>query len=691
MDHAKRMKMALDAAGYSQSEIARELGVGQSTVSQWLKGSRRPERGMLERFASLTGTTAMWLDYGEGEGPRSSLEPTRAAYRSDVHWMFTSERPDGSRDFGNANIFSFKPTVSAFVREVLQNIGDAAPSGPAQARILLRRLRGADVTDFLSAMKWQEFEPHLEASVRSGQQVGSALEEGLRAVEARQLLLLEVSDFGTTGLLGPDVGRGNFAALCRNNLDSNKSNVRAGGSYGLGKAVLWRMSSLSTVLFLSNLAEPAPDSGRQHGRFIARSELVWHKLKDGTAFAGPGWLAARESTMPERPISYWENSALARDLLFTRNLVETGTSIIVVGFRDPSSDADPAPATLAGHIEDAIAENFWPALTLGGLSVSVQVAEGSDIHRTVDVDVNSVRAEFADLLQRHRRNEVVDVMMEPGDVVRVPVDLEVPACTTPGQEHPAFVHRVFVLVRRADASGASSVFGQAQYFRGTGMVIDRKDMSRILVGVHPFHVSVLCGTAAGDSAEDELAERFLRAAEPPAHNTWEITEKVQREYARGSGAAINRLHSAVRSAVRSVLTPLVDNAPDGPRDLAAMFKLGQPSRSERSPRLIVDSASVKDDGAWHVEATIRVPNPEPRIVGRPFVRFQGETGSGAKVRWRSLEAVKDCSVESGTIVVAEGKRTARFRGVTDPSSHPVPSRSAAVSVEFSAVREELKR
>src|SRR4051794_12498964 len=104
MDHADRMKSALEASGYTQAEIARLLGVGQSTVSQWLTRARRPERGMLDRFATITGTTAMWLDYGEGEGPRASLDQSRAAYRSDVHWMFTSERPDGSRDFGNANI-----------------------------------------------------------------------------------------------------------------------------------------------------------------------------------------------------------------------------------------------------------------------------------------------------------------------------------------------------------------------------------------------------------------------------------------------------------------------------------------------------------------------------------------------------------------------------------------------------------
>lgn len=344
--------------------------------------------------------------------------------------------------------------------------------------------------------------------------------------------------------------------------------------------------------------------------------------------------------------------------------------------------------TLAAQVEEAVAEDFWPALTLGALSVSVQVAEGSDVHRTVEIDVSAARPEFAELLEHHRRGEVVEKLLEPGDVARVPVNLEIPACSTPGQQHPAFVHTAYVLVRRADPSADSDTYGLAQYFRGTGMVIEKRDLSRILVGVQPFHVSVLCGTAAGGSTDDEQAERFLRAAEPPAHNTWEITDKVQREYARGSGAALNRLHLAVRAAVKSLLTPSVDNPPDGPRDLATLFKLGQPSRAERAPRLIVDSATVNDDGAWHIEATIRVPSPGARIVGRPIVRFQGETGGGTKVSWKELEAVKDCTVETDSVVIASGKRTARFRGMTDTTSHPVPSSGAAISVDFNAVSEE---
>jgi len=687
--HNQRLREALDASGLTQTGFAEAIGVSQSTVSMWLSGVRRPDRKLIHTIAGVLRVSPTWLDYGEGEGPQEDLSAQRAAYRGDVRWIFRPEQADAARDYGNANIFSFDPTIATFVREVLQNSGDVTSGGPVHATFTVRRLQGSDVDKFLDALGWPEFRPHLKASIKSGQQVGSALEAGLRAADSKELVLLEISDYGTTGLLGPDIGKGNFAALCRNNLDSDKASGGAGGSYGLGKAVLWRMSSFSTVLFLSNLVEPAPDSGKTSGRFIGRTELVWHELDDGKAFAGPGWLGASDPAEPNRPLSYWENRALENDLRFSRDPHDPGTSILVVGFRDPSSDKDQSPAEVADQIEAAVAEHFWPALTRKSLTVTVQVADGDAMTRVGNVDVGTARPELAELLECHRKDEVSDALLEPGDVVRVPVTLEVPACNAPDSPHPAFVHTAYVVIRRADAADESTSVGIGQFFRGPGMVVRRNDYNRVLIGAQPFHAAILCGSAAGDSTEDLWAERFLRTAEPPAHNTWEITEKLQREYTRGSGAAINRFMDAVRRAVKDTLAPAIDNPPDGPRDLAAMFRFGEPPKPERAPRLIVDSARINDDGAWAVEGTIRVPVPKDRVVGRPVFIFDGETGAGTKVQWAKLEAVKDCSVEDGTLVISPGKRTARFRGETDPATHPIPVEGASATIDFRAVREEV--
>jgi hypothetical protein len=69
---------------------------------------------------------------------------------------------------------------------------------------------------------------------------------------------LWIEDRGTTGLVGDEQGSGNFAALCRDRLFSEKQRAESGGSFGLGKAVLWRFSLLSTVATQSRCPRRRP-------------------------------------------------------------------------------------------------------------------------------------------------------------------------------------------------------------------------------------------------------------------------------------------------------------------------------------------------------------------------------------------------------------------------------------------------
>jgi hypothetical protein len=73
---------------------------------------------------------------------------------------------------------------------------------------------------------------------------------------------LWIEDRGTTGLMGDERGSGNFAALCRDRLFSEKQRAESGGSFGLGKTVWWRFSHLSTVTFYSRIVE-GPHKGRE--------------------------------------------------------------------------------------------------------------------------------------------------------------------------------------------------------------------------------------------------------------------------------------------------------------------------------------------------------------------------------------------------------------------------------------------
>src|SRR5438309_1992450 len=160
------------------------------------------------------------------------------------------------------------------------------------------RLRGQHLEDFKKAVAWESLLPHLKASAEIDQRLGRLIKHNLERLErAKERLLLVVEDRGTLGLIGEEDGEGNFAALVRNNLDSNKQSGTAGGAFGLGKAVLWRMSAFSLVLFSSNLSKPT-QAGNQYRRVMGRCDLPWHECGNGdetsTTCAGPGWFGNGE-------------------------------------------------------------------------------------------------------------------------------------------------------------------------------------------------------------------------------------------------------------------------------------------------------------------------------------------------------------------------------------------------------------
>jgi hypothetical protein len=65
------------------------------------------------------------------------------------------------------------------------------------------------------------------------------------------------------------------------------------------------------------------------------------------------------------------------------------------------------------------------------------------------------------------------------------------------------------------------------------------------------------------------------------------------------------------------------------------------------------------------------------------VVFDAETGGGSRVKWSELEGTKDCTVEDHDhLVIPPGVKDARFRGTTNPGSHPVPASASAITVDF---------
>ena len=93
------------------------------------------------------------------------------------------------------------------------------------------------------------------------------------------------------------------------------------------------------------------------------------------------------------------------------------------------------------------------------------------------------------------------------------------------------------------------------------MVIREQPLRVLPFGARPFHAIVLAGAAAGERhAQRKDAERFLRAAEPPAHDNWTATPELTTQYARGARQRIvHDFPTEVQKAVKRQITVEIEH------------------------------------------------------------------------------------------------------------------------------------
>jgi transcriptional regulator with XRE-family HTH domain len=717
MAFKERLQAALRGKDLKQSQLAKAVGVSPSLASMWLKGSRTPDDEAIERLAEVLDADANWLLTGRGREPRGTRKRALEAVFEKVDWRPRAGFADGGRDGGNANQFAVGSSFRDLVRESIQNSGDERLDQvqPVSARFRLLSLRGEAKSRYLEAMRWPDLRPHFKACAeqRGDEQAAGGFSEALEIADSGELTVLQIIDSGTRGLTGPETGDGNFAALTRDSLYSHKNKEGAAGSYGLGKATQYAASAFGTVLCLSDLAEPEPETDNTKGRFFGRAELVWHQLdEDGEtqAFAGPAWLGELGGDNGKIPVSHWvgAGNVLSRDLQMDRGSEATGTTIAVVGLRDLDADKRRPPREITEQIGREIEENFWPAIEAGELSARVEYVELDDpaaepapeIDNLVAPAQTRISGPLVQAVRAHVNEEAVEVLVDDGDVVAGFAELQVPT-RKGGDEsdrHSSFTHRAVVLVRRAapdelesEDGGSSSSLRCAALTRGANMVVKTLDLSKGTVGAQPFHAVVLAGRAVGDSQEDRWAEEFLRTAEPPSHDNWTTTPRLKRLYSPGYTKGLREFEASIRRVVRDLLSIESNLPPDGPSDLSRRFRFGEPPNPERAPRVVVQEKSIAEDGSWHIDAAVRLRGDLSRgAAGRPEVIFLGESGSSARVKWRSLEALSDgMSVRDGnTVVIPPNVRTGKFRGVTDPESHPTPASQTAATIRFTPSRRD---
>jgi hypothetical protein len=273
-----------------------------------------------------------------------------------------------------------------------------------------------------------------------------------------------------------------------------------------------------------------------------------------------------------------EAESTAKSLHLSRPDETSGTSIMVVGFRDPTAEEPLEDDELADKIVEEAVKSFWPAILRGELSVSVETTS-----RTHDAAIDN-HPEVAPFVECVRsREDTGESLEEPGDVVETSIDLDVPDKESGEETHSGELALSVRLASDEEKYQRNSV----AFVRGAGMVVEYYDRDRIVIGGQNFHGVLLGGTARNWGLEDddpdpsdEDVEEFLLSAEPPRHDEWRRTETLANTYSLGFRKAVEDIKSDVTDELRTLIAPKVDRGAIGPKRLANRFPIGNKGKRD---------------------------------------------------------------------------------------------------------------
>lgn len=261
---------------------------------------------------------------------------------------------------------------SVFLRETLQNSWDARsePDGPISF--------GVDAwfatEDQLGVLRETIF-----AALPSGSALGVDLEDGA-------LPVLVVSDWGTRGLGGPTRAdratseRTDFIDFVRN-IGRDQKKGFAGGTYGLGKGVLFQHSVHDTILVFTRTTF----MDRPISRFMGLAVSEPYE-DDRLRFTGRHWWGIEDEATGVNPVQGRPAEELALALgMDSIPEGETGTAIMVIApaaLDEGDWEGRDSIDDIVGRIVDAAAWHAWPHMSGSIRTPSIQFffsCEGSRI------------------------------------------------------------------------------------------------------------------------------------------------------------------------------------------------------------------------------------------------------------------------------------------------------------------------
>lgn len=345
--------------------------------------------------------------------------------------------------------------------------------------------------------------------------------------EQDEVLLLTLSDRGTTGLGGhtradivvDDKTPQDFVKFLRN-IGQPPGKALGGGTFGYGKAALYRVSGHHTIIVYTRCMF----EGTLQTRFMAAALGHGFQIDDDTdqrgRYTGRHWWGREQDGIAE-PLLDDDADAVAQAIGmpgFTED--ECGTSIMILNF-DPGRDRN--DDTAMKIMAESLLWNLWPKLvpTRQGVPINVKATLHGKGYPIPDVGSHPVLSAYATAL-RGVRNRLAS-KPPPGSVELIKI--------THGRQRTHLgwlaIHRFMRNRQRRSTSDAAT--GRPTDARSHHIALMR--CPELVVCYHsgpPLQGDLFDYAGVFIASDDDEIDRAFAKSEPPTHDEW-VVESVQDE------------------------------------------------------------------------------------------------------------------------------------------------------------------
>jgi hypothetical protein len=393
------------------------------------------------------------------------------------------------------------------------------------------------------------------------------LERAMAMAAEKDIPVLKIADYGTTGLTGSDTDEnGRWFALVQSQGVSNKGDT-AGGSFGIGKSSPFAASRFRSV-FYGTCTEP----GSHALQGVVR--LMTHKDPSGKLTQGVGFVGNYDPDGGDGGEPVFRAIRKPSDIPSTFRRTSLGTDIWVIGYRSGSE--------WQSDLIRSILSNFWPAICRGTIQFRVGKQE-------------ITKENLAELISRYVGHEDFEAQYFYKSILHQPIKKRlkhVGDCALYlAADSPDLPRRVCMV-------------------RKSGMRIYDYQPKACRV---PFSGLFICSDLEGN--------KILRKMEPPRHNEW---DPKRIEGADGK-KALTEIKEWIREEVKK-LNPHFSGSSFNESELA---KYVPDEDSEDLPS--DDSGKSEEESLEPKPGTIDVSNNPivPTRVAPVIVEGSGNTGGGA--------------------------------------------------------------